>query len=182
MPGKNIPLSVRISENDAKFLAELKIADAITPSEKMRALLSEARGRRRGKQDFEANCRLQQDLLTAFQAKRMRAEKEQHVHSELVTQVANWAVEMQAFLMAGLHTDEEEGRDTHPSDTETGKHDDPVDLDALKAFEADVADRAFLFVDLVLRMAVTPTSRTYDPTVVRQRVEPIKTLCKVIEP
>lgn len=179
MPGKNIPLSVRISENDAKFLAELKIADAITPSEKMRALLSEARGRRRGKQDYEANCRLQQDLLTAFQAKRMRSEKALHTHSELVTQVTNWALEMQAFLMAGLQLETEE--ETKSEGAETGKHEDPVDLEALTAFEADVADRAFLFVDLVLRMAVTPTSRTYDPTVVRQRVEPITALCKVIE-
>ena len=38
-----IPVSVRITQEDADFIAELKIEGANTPSEKIRELLKQAR-------------------------------------------------------------------------------------------------------------------------------------------
>ena len=52
MPGKTVPLSVRVTDADAEFLARLDIAGATTPSEKLRALLTAERTRGEGAGEF----------------------------------------------------------------------------------------------------------------------------------
>lgn len=52
MPEKSVPLSVRISVDDAEFIARLSLEGATTPSEKMRKLLGEARRRREDAADY----------------------------------------------------------------------------------------------------------------------------------
>ena len=43
MSSKTVPLSVRISHDDAEYIAGLKIDDALTPSDKVRAIIRDAR-------------------------------------------------------------------------------------------------------------------------------------------
>jgi hypothetical protein len=43
MPGKSIPISVRITPGDAAFLAQRSIEGAKTPSEKIRGLIAQSR-------------------------------------------------------------------------------------------------------------------------------------------
>ena len=47
MPGK-VPLSVRVSQDDAAFLAGLAVTGATSPSDKLRALIRDARLRHEG--------------------------------------------------------------------------------------------------------------------------------------
>ena len=48
---KSVPLSVRVSPDDARFISQIDIAGAATPSDKVRALLADARKRREGFSD-----------------------------------------------------------------------------------------------------------------------------------
>ena len=66
MSNKAVPLSVRISENDAAFLAGLDLPEATTPSDKIRALIWEARQRHQGGQVYGEAIQFQEDLLAPF--------------------------------------------------------------------------------------------------------------------
>ena len=43
MSSKSTPLSFRVSDEDAEFLAGLQLPGAVTPSEKLRVLVTRAR-------------------------------------------------------------------------------------------------------------------------------------------
>jgi hypothetical protein len=51
---KTVPVSVRLNEADAEFLASLQKGEASTPSEKLRALLHDERDRVQRNREFEA--------------------------------------------------------------------------------------------------------------------------------
>ena len=40
---KTVPISVRVSNEDAEFIATLQIDNAVTPSDKVRSLIKEAK-------------------------------------------------------------------------------------------------------------------------------------------
>ena len=52
---KTVSISARISHEDAEFLSSLTIEGATTPSDKLRALLADARQRHAGLQDYSSN-------------------------------------------------------------------------------------------------------------------------------
>ena len=60
---RSVPFSARISTEDAAFIAGLEIDGAHTPSDKLRALLAEARKRRQGSGDYESSLQLAMDWL-----------------------------------------------------------------------------------------------------------------------
>ena len=49
---KTVPLSVRVPYEDAEFIAGLHVNGANTPSDKLRAIINQARRRHQGGQDF----------------------------------------------------------------------------------------------------------------------------------
>ena len=79
MPGKTVPLSVRVTDADAEFLARLDIAGATTPSEKLRALLTAERTRGEGAGDPHRSFEIIRDLLRPAQRGIRLAEAEQGI-------------------------------------------------------------------------------------------------------
>lgn len=148
MAGKSIPISVRISDDDAAFLASLQIAGAATPSEKIRALIARARDDAEGGDSYEATlARLRAWMEPAAQRLRAR-EMASRQRSELIADTQYWLPDLMAFLAAGPEPAPRKGDD------------------GLVAFEAGVADRIFRFIEAVLRLAVTEKAPCYDPGVV----------------
>ena len=84
--GNRIPVSVRITQEDADFIAELKIEGANTPSEKIRELLKQAR------------------LAHTQTARRnvLNAEKQAGVHSHIVARLFEQLPDLAATLAADL--------------------------------------------------------------------------------
>ncbi len=160
--GKSVPLSVRVSPEDAEFIARTEIAGAETPSEKVRTLLAEARKRREGISDYSSCLGMVQEMLAPTLQRLRSAEHQERVHSELVLELAQWMPEALAFLLTSLS-------------------DDPQDRSELQAFEEGVAERLFRLIENVIRMNVTEECRGYDPTVVAKRVGPVFELVKVIQ-
>lgn len=150
-----------MSPDDAEFIARTDIAGASTPSEKVRALLAEARKRREGFSDYSSCVGMVQEMLSPTLQRLWAAEHRERVHSELVLELAQWTPEALAFLLTGLD-DEAQSRED------------------LAAFEEGVAERLFRLVENVIRMNVTRRCRGYDPEVVSKRIGPVIELIDVI--
>ena len=58
-----VPISVRISQEDADFIASLQIQGANTPSDKIRELLRQARTLHTQGQDYESSLSLAEQPL-----------------------------------------------------------------------------------------------------------------------
>ena len=159
---KSVPLSVRVSPDDADFIENIEIEGAATPSEKVRALLADARKRQQGFSDYPSCLSMVQEMLSPTLQRLRSAEHRERVHSELVLELTQWMPEALAFLLTTL------------DDTEQ-------DREVLQAFEEGVAERLFRLIENVLRMNVTRTCRGYDPEVVARRMGPVFELVRVIE-
>ena len=158
---KTVPLSVRVSTEDAEFLAALHIDDATTPSEKLRALLRNERRRREGYRDYNRVLGLTHETLAPAQRRVEAAENRADVHSDLVHLVTDWLPDAIATFLTGLH-----------------QADAPDQ--ALRDYEARLADRVVRLAESTLRLGVTKQIRGCDPEVVSSRIDPLLELLEVI--
>ncbi|HRE42520.1 MAG TPA: hypothetical protein PKY87_00950 [Terricaulis sp.] len=147
---KTVPLSVRVSDDDAAFLASLEIAGAATPSEKLRAILAHTRQRAEGVSDeaegaeaFRASVRPSERRLRAW-------EIERGMRSDLVRKLYDRVPEMMATLAAG------------PSAQAA--------RDGLPQFEDRLSIQAYALVEDLLELALASTNRAYDPDRLSTRV------------
>lgn len=160
MSPKTTLLSVRLSDEDAAFLAGLERRGATTPSEKLRALLAEARDAAEARGD--AACavqRLHGELAPTIEAIR-RFELESGHRSALLAEALQRVPEIAGLLVAG-------------PGAEAG-------VAEFTALEARVADRAMALLEALLRLAVTRTAPCYAPDVVARRIDPVLELGTVI--
>lgn len=160
---KSVNMSVRLSPDDAEFLAGLEIDNASTPSDKLRALIVEAKERRQGTEDYAGALQLAQGLLAPTLRTLRTSEHAEGVHSELVSRFAEWLPECLAFLIAAQGGEKAFGREQ------------------LTEIERGLADRAFFLMQSVLQMGVTGSSPCYDPAVVSHRLKPVLDLARIID-
>ena len=161
MPGKTVPMSVRLSDDDAAFLARLSIAGAVTPSEKLRALLAEARRRHEGREAYASCVSVIDDMLGPTLQRVRELEYRQHVHSEFLAELYAWLPPAAALAMIGTHADGER----------------EVDLAAL---EAGLADRVFALIEAVLRLGITARGPCYDPDLIANRLDRVLELTDLV--
>ena len=162
MPRKTVPISTRLSQEDAEFIASLTVNGASTPSEKLRTIIADARQRKEGTEDFPGSLRVAEDLLAPTMRIIRSSEHDAGMHSELVSRLGEWLPECLAYFIAcnGASRD--------------------LDNDALVEIESGLADRVIVLMQSVLQMAITRTSPCYDPTVIRDRVQPVLDLADII--
>ena len=164
MPGKPITMSVRLSPEDAAFLAGFNAPDATTPSDKLRAIIREARQSRSHGQEYPERLAFLEDLLASSIRGLRETEAKTGRHSELVLQTAHWLPDLMAYLMSNVPVAE-------TNDVEIG----------LKNLEAGIADRVFAFMEQVFRLGVTGKSPTYDPEVIARHVTTVVKLCRFMD-
>lgn len=162
MPAKNIPLSLRITEEDAEFLAKYSAPDATTPSEKMRAILAGERRRAEGLKDYAECAAMVSDLLAPSLSQLRRLHGERDLHSIFAYRLYDWLPELIAMMMTEVPEDEnaEEG---------------------LKRLERDLADHVFELIEEVLRLGLTSKSRTLDPKLIQDRLPSAFELFELIQ-
>lgn len=159
---RTVPFSARISVEDAEFIAGLQIEGANTPSDKLRALLAEARRRHDNAGDYAGALHLAQDWLAPARRGILAREHELKLHSELVLRVMDWLPESLAFLLASAGSAE---------------HASASDLEQL---ERGLMERLARLMDAVLQLAVTGSSPCYDPKVVLERLPSVIQLIRLI--
>ena len=163
MPSKSITISARIAHEDAEFLSQLKINGAATPSDKLRALITEARKRKEQPRDYGGCLAMVQELLAPVATQVRQAELKEKVHSELLTRTFEWLPEMAAYLLAASPVEAADWS-----------------ADQLEEFEQGVADRLFRLITSLLQLGVTPECPCYSKDAVARRIAPVLDLAEVI--
>ena len=160
MSAKTVPLSVRVTDSDAAFLAGLEIGGATTPSEKLRAILAAERSRVEGEGDPVQAFEVVRDMLRPAQRRTRRAESDLGLSSDFVRKLYDRLPEIAAIAFAG------------PGDQ--------VDRDRLVAFEGRLLDQVFALLQEVLELGLVERSRCYDPRAIRSRLDPVVELVGLI--
>ncbi|NKB60099.1 MAG: hypothetical protein GKS00_27625 [Alphaproteobacteria bacterium] len=164
MPGKSVSLSVRLSPEEAAFLATYKSEGATTLSEKLRAIISEARQRRAGSESYAECLGFTEELLAPSMHRLREAESAEGMHSELLLNFVHWLPDIVATSMVNVP--------------------EAADADAaerLEKLEAAIAKRIFVLIEQVLRLGVTGESPCYDPAIIAQRMPAIIKLNDIIK-
>ncbi len=161
MPGKSVPLSVRLTPEEASFLAGYEAPNSRTLSEKVRAIIAEAKEQQTGNVDYASSLAFTTRLLSPALACLREAEDREKAHSELLAILMHWLPEVTALLLA--HTNRTDGS-----------------IDNLETLEADVADRTFSLFEQILRLGVTGESPCYDPMAIIRRVNTIVKLSEIV--
>jgi hypothetical protein len=158
---RRIPLSVRITDDDAAFLARYKAEGATTPSEKLRAILASARKLDATPNDY-AGCTEMVGLMLMPAQKMVRGQqKQERLRSDFIARLYERLPELVASLMTG------------PAASETPAND-------LLDFEDDIARQTFALIEEILDLGLTKQSRTYDPALIKTQLEPILEILDLI--
>ena len=163
MPNKTKQVGVRLTDEEAEFLASFKVANAATPSDKLRAIIDQARQRYLGTEDYAGSLALVHELLEPTVNIIKQSEHSQRMHSELVIRLMEWVPECMAFLIAS------NGRET------------TLDASQLEEIEAGIAQRVFVLMQSVLQLAVTRSSPLYDNAMLSEGVGPVLELARVVD-
>ena len=155
-----IPISVRISQEDADFIAELKIEGANTPSEKIRELLTQARLAHSQTHDYGTALAAQEQFFQVARRDVLRAEKEWGIHSHIVARLFEQLPDFAATLAADL-----------PENAQAAD---------LKRYECELMRRIVRLTDSILQLAVTGKGAAYDDTVLQQLENTLK-LAKIVQ-
>ncbi len=164
MSAKGVTISVRIDQNDAAFIAGLKLPGATTPSDKLRAIIQRARERETGETDMPSSHALMKDLLAKTETQVRDLQHQQGTYSELVSRSLEWLPELAAYLISAHAV----------GDPKAAKS-------FLPNLESGIADRIFRLLEFTLRLGTTRTSPCYDPQLVLRRIEPILELARIVE-
>ena len=162
---KTIPMSVRVSPEDAEFISRLSIGDATTPSDKVRALLRDSRKRHEGFHSLVGCVAMLEEMMGPASALLLEFERKERIHSELILKLKQWLPETVGLLL------------THLAGASEGD-----ESERLTELERQLADRVFLLIEDVVRMGVTRECRGYDPAIVRDRMPPVLELADLIRP
>ena len=159
MTAKTTPISVRITPQDAEFLATLKIDEAVTPSEKIRALLRQAREGEVRERELSTSRGMARGVLEPILEQVKLVELEKETHSELVALLGEWLTDLLAFLATQVPEE--------------------VELD-VEALEAALTQRVFRLFAAVARLGITREAPCYDPTVIERHLPPLFEVLDII--
>jgi len=162
MVGLNKPLSVRLADEDAVFLATLRIDDAITASDKVRALIRQARQRAETPEGYGGALAVSRDLMAEPAQAVRQAEDVAGRHS---TVVQTLLVEVEELLAVALAA---------PAEVRA------ADTQALARYEDRLVERASRIADDLLRWSLTAAAPAYDPTVVSRRMAALADIIALI--
>ncbi|MBL4537254.1 MAG: hypothetical protein JKP96_01175 [Oceanicaulis sp.] len=165
MPSKTVPLSVRISDEDAEFLSSLEIGEARTPSEKLRALLASERQLRTRGHDLGQAAEMISDLLRPAQRRIKQIERQRSEPSEALRRIYDRLPDLTATALAGPQTDT----------TQDGSS------QSLSALEDAAADQALALCEDLLRLHVSPRALLRASETMSRRLHAILELAELIK-
>lgn len=158
---KSVSISVRVPDKDADYIAKLQIEGAVTSSDKIRAIIRQARKADEHHQSFDGYLFETRERLRAVGQMVKEKEKEQHTHSEFLAFFTDWLGEAYAFLSAAPH------------EIKAGEL-------KLTELEAGLSDRSFRLMDQIARMGVTSKAPCYDKELISNGFAPLYELTELI--
>lgn len=163
MPQKQVTISARISHEDAEFLSRTEIDGAKTPSDKLRAVIAEARLHRSRSLDYAGCFQMIQEIMQPVIQQIRQKEVENNVHSEVISRIAEWMPDALAYLISFFHQ-------TQTTD----------DISNMLQLEQGLVERITRLMESFLQLAVTRNCPCYQPDAIQKRIMPILDLCDII--
>lgn len=145
-------VTLRLDEDDLTFLAQIEVSGAANLSEKIRALLAEARSQREGLDNFGAAYDFMRGLIAVPERRIHEAEVTSQRRSELVSRVLAWMPETVAFVLSG-----------------SALKDSDDTARALRDFERGLAERAMVLTESMLQLAAAGFPGCHAPEALAQR-------------
>jgi hypothetical protein len=155
-----------ISHDDAAFISQLAIDDAKTHSDKLRAIISEARQRSDRRHDYAGCLHAVQEMIQPALKEIRKTEVENQIHSELIIRLAEWIPDVAAFLVSSMSTIDE---------LKTNEK-----KEKMVQLEQGSAQRLIRLMESVLQLAITRQCACYDPDIVQREIGPVLELCNII--
>ena len=163
MGTKSVPLSVRLSKEDAEYIASLQAPDAVTMSEKVRWLVRDARITAARGETFEGVVEQTEDTLAPLKHALDKLEEEQFVRSGLLRAL----IATLPRILAELEAADVDG--------------DPPVLESLTDLEAGAAKRVRDLLDQLARLSVTGEAPCLDPGVMgREIAAPLVEIVEIV--
>ena len=163
MPGKTVPLSVRLAQDDMTALSELDVSDAITPSDKIRKLVRQAHRRQKGQTDYAEALAIAEEQLMPTLRRIRENEAKGHIHSDLVVHFLTWLPDVLAIVTTTLRNTDDD--DHHQ---------------AMQVFERDIADRIAALLSSTLKMALTPATSCYSAEALDEKLPEVLELARLV--
>ncbi|MDM4770324.1 hypothetical protein [Solimonas sp. SE-A11] len=145
-------ITLRLDEEDLSYLAGLDVAGATNLSEKIRALLADARRQREGLADPAAAYDFAKRLLAQSERRLRDAEVRQDLRSELLHRALEWTPDLLALLLAA------DAAGPDPSAQ-------------LRRLERQVGERLLTLTDSLLQQAVSGFPGCYDGRILSERAQ-----------
>ena len=164
-------LSARSPMDDMEWLAGLDVQGAVSPSDKLRALIAQMRRQYDGTLDYAGSLEWLRDLVAPFVSGVRAFEHHNRMHSEVITLAAEWLPQVMATLLSerGLAQD--------------AKAQDAKVHDA-KAHAIDVEDivvqRCLQFLASIMRLAVTRDAACYNPAVIDKHLSGVLEIAGIV--
>lgn len=155
-------VSARIPVDDLQWLATLEMQGATSPSDKLRALVTQLRRQHEGALEYSASLQWMRDLVSPFVTAVGAFEHRQGKHSELLRLISDWVPQLMALLIA---------------ENNLGKE----PLRKAQEIEEKLAVRCVQLLMGVLRLGITPAADCYDPQVLEKYLPQIIELSGVID-
>ncbi|GBG02003.1 hypothetical protein AZSI13_13300 [Azospira sp. I13] len=149
-------VGVRFPVSDIEWLASLQVKGAVTPSDKIRHLIAEARRQEAGTADLETCLAWARDLVAPFNSHVRREELLAGEHSELLALLGDWLPLVLALCLAGDNSQD------------------------LIRRENSLAKSCFQLLEGVLRLGVSNQAPCYDPNVINRYLPRILELAEII--
>ena len=154
-------LSARIPLEDIEWLASLDIQGAVSPSDKLRALIAQMRRQYEGTLDYERSLSWLRDLIAPFVTAIRALEHNNRMHSEVLTLTAEWLPQIMATLLSerALLKDAKKRA---------------IDVEEI------VVQRCFQLLASIMRLAVTRAAACYSPAVIDKHVAGVLEIAQII--
>jgi hypothetical protein len=150
-------ITIRLDEDDLTYLSSVELNGAANLSEKIRALLAEARAQRDGMHDSGLAWDFTRRLFAGPERGIREAELLAQMRSELIARVANWLPDVSALVLAGAPAPSASNRER---------------AESLRKLERTLGERVLGFVDSILQMSLTGFPGCYEPEALSRRAQP----------
>lgn len=163
---KSIPISVRVSQDEAETLARMQIQGATTPSEKLRALIAEAHRSQQGPADYAESIYQAQQWLAPLLDRIQQSESKLGLHSDILALLHEWLPDFLAH--------------TRLIGSKSASEHQEFSQEELRLLEQGVTDRVFRLLERILQLALISRCHCYDPEQITKRMDHLGQLTAII--
>ena len=159
---KKVQIGARITQEDAEFISQLKVEGAHTPSDKLRAIIENARRKAEYSYDFAGSYRMMKEEMNPIVEYVKSTEYLNGKHSAVLARILEWMPDFYAFCLSSLHSDKEKNNN-------------------LAEFEKEVTARLFRLVESLLHLELSKQQTSYTADIVSDHFDSIGDLIQIIQ-